>query len=93
MLQRHGNREAYGLTECLPALYMPMQACRTWSVPPEAVLDHCKGRLAPFKIPRYLEYGETLPMTDSARVQKQVVADGAADLRSRSYDRVDRVWR
>ena len=32
-------------------------------------------------------------MTDSARVQKQVVADGAADLRSRSYDRVDCVWR
>ena len=62
-------------------------------MPPEAVLDHCKGRLAPFKIPRYLEYGETLPMTDSARVQKQVVADGAADLRSRSYDRVDCVWR
>jgi crotonobetaine/carnitine-CoA ligase len=62
-------------------------------VPPEAVLAFCDGRLAPFKIPRYFEYRESFPMTDSARVEKKKIIAETPDLRLNSYDRVDGVWR
>ena len=60
---------------------------------PDIILAHCQERLAVFKLPRYIEYRSSFPMTDSARVEKTKVISESTDLRSNSYDRVDDVWR
>jgi crotonobetaine/carnitine-CoA ligase len=60
---------------------------------PEHIIAHCERYLAPFKIPRYIEYRESFPMTDSERVEKKKLVVESADLRLGSYDRVDGRWR
>jgi acyl-coenzyme A synthetase/AMP-(fatty) acid ligase len=40
------------------------------AAPPDVLLAHCRSRLAPFKIPRYLTYVAELPLTPSQRVEK-----------------------
>ena len=62
------------------------------ALPPERILEHCAGRLAPFKVPRYLEYREGFPLTESFRVQKKKLLAEKADLRSGSYDRRLGAW-
>lgn len=57
------------------------------------VLDHCAAHLAKFKIPRYVGYVESFPMTASGRVEKKTLINGVEDLRVNSYDAQDRVWR
>jgi crotonobetaine/carnitine-CoA ligase len=37
-------------------------------VPPEALLDHCQGRLAYYAIPRYVELVSSIPKTGTQRV-------------------------
>ncbi|MCC7273405.1 MAG: AMP-binding protein [Alphaproteobacteria bacterium] len=63
------------------------------AVPPERIFAHCATGLAKFKVPRYLEYRETLPRTPSEKIAKQRLVDEKPDLRADSYDRVDGVWR
>ena len=63
------------------------------TVPPERILAHCAGHLARFKVPRYIAYRDSFPMTVSARVEKKRIVAEADDLRADSYDRVDGVWR
>ena len=60
---------------------------------PEQVIAHCRERLASFKVPRYVEYRTSFPMTDSARVEKRKVTAESEDLRLNSYDRVEGGWR
>lgn len=62
------------------------------TVPPEAILAHCAQRLAPFKVPRYLEYVTEFPLTDSNRVQKRKLLEAKPDLRQGSYDRLLSKW-
>lgn len=62
-------------------------------LPAERVIEHCKSNLATFKIPRYIAYADSFPMTDSDRVEKKKLVAGVSDLRLDSYDRVDNVWR
>jgi acyl-CoA synthetase (AMP-forming)/AMP-acid ligase II len=62
-------------------------------LPPERVFAHCASHLAPFKVPRYLEYRDALPRTESGRVEKKKLIAETADLRAGSYDRRDKVWR
>ena len=62
-------------------------------VPPERFFAHCDERLAKFKVPRYLEYRESLPKTPSEKIAKQRLVDEKPDLRADSYDRVDAIWR
>ena len=63
------------------------------TVPPERIFAHCEQHLAKFKVPRYLEYRETLPKTPSEKIAKQRLVDEKPDLRADTYDRVDAVWR
>ncbi len=60
--------------------------------PPEAVFAHCAARLAPFKIPRFLEYRDALPKTPSEKIAKQKLVAEKPDLRVGSYDRVAGAW-
>ena len=53
-------------------------------LPPERLWAFCAEHLAPFKIPRYLDYRSELPKTPSSKVQKNLLREeglgpGAAD--------------
>ncbi|MEO4000354.1 AMP-binding protein [Mesorhizobium sp. CAU 1732] len=61
-------------------------------VPPEAIFEHCKTRLAAFKIPRFLEYRDSLPKTPSEKIAKQKLVAEKPDLRVGSFDRVAGAW-
>ena len=41
------------------------------SAPPQALLAFTRSKLAPFKVPRYVTYVESFPMTPSERIAKQ----------------------
>lgn len=57
------------------------------------LIQHCINKLASFKIPRYWEFREELPMTPSERVAKHILMNEREDLRLHSYDRVEFCWR
>lgn len=40
------------------------------SITPEEIIDHCAKKLAGFKIPRYIEFRESLPKTATGRTRK-----------------------
>jgi len=54
------------------------------SLRPEEIINWCSERLADFKIPRYVEYVETLPKTPSQRIAKYLLrergTEGGRDL-------------
>jgi crotonobetaine/carnitine-CoA ligase len=62
-------------------------------VPPQAIIAHAQRYLAPFKVPRYIEYRSDLPRTPSNKVRKPALLAEKPDLRSDSWDRVDGIWR
>lgn len=63
-------------------------------VPPERIVAHCQGKLAVFKVPRYLEYRTTpLPRTESGKISKPPLLREKADQRTGSWDRLDGRWR
>ena len=51
--------------------------------------EHCGQRLARFKVPRYWEVCDDLPITASHRVAKTRLVS----VPGRTWDRVDGVWR
>lgn len=62
-------------------------------VPPQAIIEHARRYLAPFKVPRYIEYRAEFPRTPSNKIRKPELQKEKSDLRSDSWDRVDEVWR
>ncbi len=62
-------------------------------VPPEAIIEHARRFLAPFKVPRYIEYRSEFPRTPSNKVRKPALLAEKPDLRADSWDRVDGIWR
>lgn len=63
------------------------------AVTPQNIVDYCRPLLAAFKLPRYVEYRESLPLTDSQRVQKKVLRTEKPDLRVGAYDLKEQCWR
>jgi crotonobetaine/carnitine-CoA ligase len=59
------------------------------SVPPEELVQFCADRVAPHKIPRYIEYRVTdFPRTPSMRVdKKRLLEERPSDVTSRAWDR------
>jgi len=55
---------------------------------PQEVIDYCRDNMAVFKVPRYLEFRDSLPKTPSERVQKQKLRQEKADLTEGCYDRL-----
>jgi fatty-acyl-CoA synthase len=39
------------------------------------MIDYCKGRIAPFKVPRYVRFTHDFPMTGSGKIQKFVLRE------------------
>ncbi len=62
-------------------------------VPPAKIIEHARKSLAPFKIPRYIEYRSELPRTPSNKIRKPELVKEKSDLRLDSWDRVDGIWR
>ena len=62
-------------------------------VPPQAIIEHARKYLAPFKVPRYIEYRSEFPRTPSNKIRKPELQKEKPDLRCDSWDRVDGVWR
>lgn len=60
------------------------------SLPPTAIWEFCNGHLAPFKIPRYLEYRESLPKTPSSKIQKGLLRGEAKTPVEMVFDRLAR---
>ena len=60
-------------------------------VTPQAILEHCRAELAPFKVPRYIAYVGALPKTGSAKVAKAELRK-AANLTAGCFDAVQRKW-
>jgi acyl-CoA synthetase (AMP-forming)/AMP-acid ligase II len=45
------------------------------TVPPQEIWSFCRERLAGFKVPRYIEYCESLPKTPSSKIQKSLLRE------------------
>lgn len=60
--------------------------------PPEKVVEHCRTRLAPFKIPRYIAYVSEFPRTASRKIQKRKLIADIPDLTSGAWDREKGKW-
>ena len=67
--------------------------CDASVVTPDRIISHCAAHLAAFKLPRYIEYRASFPLTDSQRVQKKLLRTEKPDLRVGAYDAQEKVWR
>ncbi|MBT3305941.1 MAG: hypothetical protein HN377_05595, partial [Alphaproteobacteria bacterium] len=64
-----------------------------YNITPDALIEHCKQRLAPFKIPRYFAYVDDFPRTGTEKIAKPQLVQDCPDLRLGAYDRVEAIWR
>lgn len=60
---------------------------------PEEIISFTREKLSSFKVPRYIEFVDNLPLTASERVEKHRLISEKIDLRLGSYDNVDKIWR
>ncbi|RVD57509.1 long-chain fatty acid--CoA ligase [Mesorhizobium sp. M2D.F.Ca.ET.185.01.1.1] len=75
-------------------LYIRLQpGFSTSEVPPKAILEHCRGRLATYKLPRYIEYVDEFPLTVSLKISKPDLKKAKPDLRVGSFDLAENLWR
>lgn len=58
------------------------------TVSPTILLDHCRARLAGFKVPRFISYVDQLPLTPSQRVEKHRLPHD----RTGAFDAVTNTW-
>jgi fatty-acyl-CoA synthase len=47
---------------------------------PEDVSDYCRGKIARYKIPKYIHFIESFPMTASGKIQKYKLRELAREL-------------
>ena len=63
------------------------------STPPQRLIDFVKTRLAPFKVPRFITYVESFPLTPSERVAKHQLLERHDEEARRTYDATTQTWR
>jgi acyl-coenzyme A synthetase/AMP-(fatty) acid ligase len=56
------------------------------ALPPQAILMHCRERLAAFKVPRFYAYVDSFPRTVSNKIEKRNLVAGVTDLRADAWD-------
>lgn len=54
---------------------------------PEEIVDRCRGELAPFKVPRYVEFVEEFPYTPTGKIQKQQLREREREAEPDHWDR------
>jgi acyl-CoA synthetase (AMP-forming)/AMP-acid ligase II len=57
-----------------------------------SLLDHVRANLARFKVPAYLEFVASFPMTPSARIQKRKLLERDRDQRTGAFDAATGSW-
>ncbi len=57
------------------------------TLPPEEIVSWCQDQLAKFKIPRYIEYIDQLPKTNTQKVRKIELIEAKTDLTIGAWDR------
>jgi acyl-CoA synthetase (AMP-forming)/AMP-acid ligase II len=57
-----------------------------------SLLETVRMKLAPFKVPAYLEFVESFPMTPSARVEKRKLLETERDQRRGVFDAAANTW-
>jgi acyl-CoA synthetase (AMP-forming)/AMP-acid ligase II len=57
-----------------------------------SLLGHVRGKLAAFKVPAYLEFVESFPMTPSARIRKRELLEPGRDQRRGVFDAAANAW-
>ncbi len=62
------------------------------AVRPEDLAADVGQRIARFKVPRYWEFRDRLPLTPSEKIAKAALRDEKSDLRAGSYDAVEGAW-
>ena len=65
------------LTE-VPVAFVQLAAGRMFKA--DAVIDYCRGKLASFKLPRYVVFVDDFPMTASGKIRKTELRDQAQQL-------------
>jgi crotonobetaine/carnitine-CoA ligase len=74
------------------ACVLLVEGCSADDLPPAEIVAHCAGRLAPFKIPRYIAYQATdFPRTPSMRVRKEDLK-AVGDPTAGAWDRERGAW-
>ena len=74
--------------EEIKAYLLPRPGESAATIPPEEIVAFCRERLAPFKIPRFIEYRTAdFERTPSMRVHKRALLEERADLRAGCWDR------
>ena len=56
------------------------------ALPAQAILAHCRERLAAFKVPRFYAYVGEFPRTISNKIEKRTLLSGIDDLRANAWD-------
>lgn len=74
------------------ALVVLREGADAAEVSPELLREHCAKRLAKFKLPRYVGYRKSLPMTPSGKIAKGQLRADSADLKVGCYDFVAASW-
>ncbi|MFZ3244988.1 MAG: AMP-binding protein [Candidatus Acidiferrales bacterium] len=62
------------------------------TVPPPALIQFVRERIAAFKVPRFIEYVENFPKTPSERIAKAVLLQKKKDQRTGCYDARVESW-
>jgi acyl-CoA synthetase (AMP-forming)/AMP-acid ligase II len=57
-----------------------------------SVLDHARRHLADFKVPAYLEFVDSFPMTPSARIRKSELLPPGRDQRAGAFEAASGSW-
>jgi crotonobetaine/carnitine-CoA ligase len=76
--------------EEVKAYIIPKEGLTPDDIPPDEIIAFCLGRIAEFKIPRYIEYKKEFPMTPSQRPLKHKLIQEKQDLTLGCYDRLSR---
>ena len=42
---------------------------------PEEIIEFCRGQIAHYKVPRYVRFVDTFPMTVTGKVQKYLIRE------------------
>ena len=78
--------------EEIKAYVIPVDGAGPSEIPPETILAHCRARLAPFKVPRFIAYADELPRTPGRKVAKHEIIRATPDLRAGAFDRETGAW-
>ncbi len=61
-------------------------------MPPTELIAFAGERLAAFKLPRYVEYVQSFPLTQSNKIAKRKLVDRNVDQRIGAYDARSGKW-